>query len=201
MKFFTSDTHFGHENIIRLSHRPFDSLDEMHNTIITNWNKTVKHDDDIVYVLGDFTSEGGTGVGLELARQLRGRKRLVEGNHDKCWMGKSTGVKDRLRFGYDDVFELISPWMREKIDGVKVVMSHFPYSGDHTEGDRFEGWRLRTTTTPLIHGHVHSPNKVTTVPIWTGDAVVNLVKQIHVGVDAWNFTPVSERQITELLHA
>ena len=29
MTYFTSDQHFGHFNIIRLSHRPFASLDEM----------------------------------------------------------------------------------------------------------------------------------------------------------------------------
>jgi len=45
--FFIADTHFGHENIIRLSGRPFTSLDEMNDTLLRNWNAHVKNSDDI----------------------------------------------------------------------------------------------------------------------------------------------------------
>ena len=199
MKFFTSDLHLGHKNIVQLSHRPFADLDEMHHAIIINWNSVVRHDDDIVYVLGDFTSEGGTAVGLELAKQLRGRKRLIEGNHDRCWMGKSSGIKDRKRFGYDNVFELISPWMREKIGSIKVVMSHFPYGGDHTDEDRFKNYRLRPTDTPILHGHTHSTERVSTFVVRNDDRFYEVTTQVHVGVDAWGYTPVTKDQVVELL--
>ena len=39
--FFTSDTHFWHENIIKFCNRPFSSIEEMNDTIIENWNKVV----------------------------------------------------------------------------------------------------------------------------------------------------------------
>lgn len=39
-KFYTSDLHIGHKNIIGFDHRPFSSLDEMTEKIIANWNKT-----------------------------------------------------------------------------------------------------------------------------------------------------------------
>ena len=39
--FFTSDTHFGHANIIRLCNRPFQNVEEMNEVLIENWNKVV----------------------------------------------------------------------------------------------------------------------------------------------------------------
>lgn len=190
MKFFTADLHFHHTRIVDLSHRPFADLDEMHHALITNWNNTVKHDDDIVYILGDFTIESGGKVVGEYARQLRGRKRLIEGNHDACWMGKSTGIKDRARYCYDDYFELIAPWAREKLGGIKVVMSHFPFDGDHTDDVRHAEFRLKAGSFPLLHGHTHSTEKVT---------YCQGVKQVHVGVDAHNYHPISEDEVVRLL--
>ena len=42
MTYFTSDQHFGHFNIIRLSHRPFATADEMDEAMIAKWNAKVK---------------------------------------------------------------------------------------------------------------------------------------------------------------
>ena len=50
MTYFTSDQHFGHLNIIRLSHRPFATVDEMDDELLARWNAKVK-DGDVVYVL------------------------------------------------------------------------------------------------------------------------------------------------------
>ncbi len=53
MTYFTSDLHFGHENIIRFSNRPFSSAEEMNRTLIDNWDSRVTDRDDI-YILGDM---------------------------------------------------------------------------------------------------------------------------------------------------
>jgi hypothetical protein len=37
MTFFTSDQHLGHRNIIRLCSRPFASIEEMDETLISRW--------------------------------------------------------------------------------------------------------------------------------------------------------------------
>lgn len=52
--YFISDLHFGHKNCLSFDNRPFKSIEENDETIIKNWNNTVKIDDDI-YLLGDIS--------------------------------------------------------------------------------------------------------------------------------------------------
>lgn len=58
---YISDTHFGHINAISFDNRPFNNVDEMDKAIIALRKEPVA-DDDIVYVLGDFSwyKEDGT---------------------------------------------------------------------------------------------------------------------------------------------
>ena len=72
--FLISDTHFGHENIIKSCGRPFNSFTDMNNTIINDWNAVVEPDD-IVYCLGDWNFSGGKNSPLKVIdyeRQLNG---------------------------------------------------------------------------------------------------------------------------------
>lgn len=88
-KWFISDTHFFHTNILKFVGddnkriRPFDSLEEMHEYMIEKWNKVVK-DGDYVYHLGDVTFQYH-GAFNNLMSRLKGKKRLIVGNHDKIW--------------------------------------------------------------------------------------------------------------------
>ena len=77
---FTSDTHFGHSNIINYSSRPFADTCEMDGTLVRNWNAVVQPDDD-VWHLGDFCYRGSRSPQSYLDR-LVGRKHLIHGNHD-----------------------------------------------------------------------------------------------------------------------
>lgn len=81
-KFYISDTHFGHGRILDLCGRPFCDIREHDEALIRCWNAVVG-ESDIVYHLGDFA------FGLNNAERvrgiwfrLRGRKRLIIGNHD-----------------------------------------------------------------------------------------------------------------------
>ena len=50
---FTSDTHFGHKNILKFCKRPWDTVEEMVEGLIQNWNRVVGKDD-LIFHLGDF---------------------------------------------------------------------------------------------------------------------------------------------------
>jgi calcineurin-like phosphoesterase family protein len=86
--FVVSDTHFGHENILKFRDsntneliRNFSDVHDMNEYMVQRWNAVV-NEDDIVYHLGDVYF----GRGYEVLDRLKGRKRLLLGNHDngKC---------------------------------------------------------------------------------------------------------------------
>ena len=80
-RFIIADLHFGHENIIKYESRPFANVEEMNARLIELWNSTVGNDD-LVYVLGDFTLSRRIDVIKNLVSSLNGRKILIMGNHD-----------------------------------------------------------------------------------------------------------------------
>ncbi len=80
---------------------------------------------------------------------------------------------------------------------VTVLLSHFPYVGDRGQ-ERYAQWRLKDEGLPLLHGHTHSAEEISYTPrINNGGGWPTT--QMHVGLDAWNLTPVSLEQIGELL--
>lgn len=78
--YIIADTHFGDENIRLYEERPFPDTETMDREIIKRWNDTV-NENDLVYHLGDFCAQGEDRC-RELLGQLKGRKRLIIGNHD-----------------------------------------------------------------------------------------------------------------------
>ena len=89
--YYISDLHLGHKNVIKFDDRPFSSLEQMHNTIIENWNKRVSNED-TVYILGDFCWRKEPEWG-EFIDALRGNKVLIRGNHDLKYMKPATRNK------------------------------------------------------------------------------------------------------------
>ncbi len=77
---FIADTHFGHKAILNYEKRPFASVEEMDEKIISNWNSVVLPDDS-VFVLGDFSLYGKEKT-TEICNKLNGHKYLIIGNHD-----------------------------------------------------------------------------------------------------------------------
>ena len=77
--YFTSDTHFGHANIIKFCNRPFKNVEEMNQKLIENWNSVVGPND-LVFHLGDFAF-GGQPLWRYIREQLNGNIILIKGNH------------------------------------------------------------------------------------------------------------------------
>lgn len=74
-----SDLHLGHEKLIRnLRHMDPKEHDQM---IIDNWNSTITKRD-IVYILGDLAMEKIDPL-IKILPELKGRKVVIPGNHDK----------------------------------------------------------------------------------------------------------------------
>lgn len=80
--FVSSDLHLNHINIIKYCRRPFADIDEMNESLISNWNKTVKKDD-IVLFLGDLALTKGKKDTDYWLGHLNGRILFIKGNHDK----------------------------------------------------------------------------------------------------------------------
>lgn len=79
-QWFISDTHFsqdllGWKNGAGHYIRPFLSIVEMDEIMIQNWNRVVA-DEDHVWHLGDVGN-------LDVVKRLRGKKRIIPGNHDQ----------------------------------------------------------------------------------------------------------------------
>lgn len=96
MIFFTSDTHFGHTNIIKYCNRPFSTVAQMDRTCIDNWNARVG-EDDTVYFLGDFCFRKAP----EYQAELNGNIVFIKGSHDS-WMKAPYLLPIEVRVGNKD---------------------------------------------------------------------------------------------------
>lgn len=166
--FFHSDWHFNHAFVAET--RGYATAEEHDEALIERLNAVVTKRDTL-YVLGDLFM-GSVTAGLDQIRRVNGIKRLVVGNHDAAHpMHKKSHAHTRRLL---EVFDSVS--LAEQVTlpgGRKVLLSHFPYEGDHDDRpDRYKQWRLRDEGEWLIHGHVHDT--------WTLRG-----RQFNVGVDKW----------------
>lgn len=193
--YFTSDTHFGHKRIIELCNRPFSDVTHMNEMLVHNWNALVRPDD-TVYHLGDVAL-GPIEDSLRYIGRLNGNIKLVVGNHDRMFPPMAKGNHDKIRAwmkrymeaGFDDILSAGDAFFRK---GEYVFnLSHFPYSGDSHGEERYVEYREFDMGIPLIHGHTHENKRFSLSRRGT--------PQIHVGVDAWDFAPVSLQAVIDEL--
>lgn len=186
---FTADLHLGHANIIRYCGRPFESVEEMNAEICRRWRATVA-EEDTVWVLGDAVL-GDLQSGLSLIEELPGQlKYLVLGNHDRPWRGNDMSIAQRTAWvsRYQTAFtRVLNGPCALRVGDYKVQLSHFPYNRDLLFRRSLDEYRPEDLGAWLLHGHAHG-----------GLGPVH-GRQIDVGVDCWDFTPVSEGQILEIL--
>lgn len=182
---FTADLHIGHGNIAVA--RGFESAEEHDAELARRWDSAVRPRDE-VWVLGDISMNGKRNVerALQWISERPGTKHLVAGNHDSCHPMHSRAHKwQRI---YLEVFETVQQSAVRKVHGHRVKLSHFPFrgGGDHTAVQRYPEWRFPDDGGYLLHGHTHSRE------VMNGN-------QIHIGVDAHEFKPVSLNDIEDII--
>jgi len=168
MIYLTSDLHFNHSREFIYKPRGFNSIEEMNDAIITNFNEVVTPDDD-VYILGDLMLGGADKLdeGLNLISKLNGNLHLVRGNHDT----------DKRWEAYKELHNVIEQQnaIYLKYKGFHFYMSHYP-----TMTANLEKETLKQCTINLF-GHTHQKT--------------NFYEEIpfvyHVGVDSHNNFPVN----------
>ena len=188
--FVTADWHIGHENSIIFDKRPFRDLDDMHCSLIKNYNSQVPING-ICYFLGDIATHSSE-LAKEVISQLNGTKVIVVGNHDKNY-------NSLYNIGFDVVLNTATIY----ISGNKVTMSHCPLRrivreategmkgaiiGDCWHGEsRHQAFSLENEGQFHLHGHIHSPN--------SGKSTKILNRQMDVGVPANKYKPVPFSEI------
>lgn len=129
MRWFTSDLHYHHRNIIKFTNRP--TTPEEHTDWLVNlWNNQVR-ENDTVYHLGDFTFSREPDKINSVITRLNGEKIFITGNHDPDFFNKL----HHEVYSYKEI----------RIDRTKVILFHYPilsFNGQH-----HGNWHL--------HGHCH----------------------------------------------
>ncbi|ONI37824.1 hydrolase [Candidatus Epulonipiscium fishelsonii] len=168
MVYFTSDLHFYHEKIIKHTNRPFKNFEQMNNCLINNWNSKMTFQDEI-YILGDFTMKGPQ-LATNILLQLKGKKHLICGNHDKFVMQSNF---DQL------LFQSIQEYKEIQYLNTQFILSHYPM----LEWNGFYKGSIH------LHGHQHNKE-------WYNfDNFAKGIRRFDVGVDANYMSPVSAEDI------
>lgn len=175
-KFFTADWHLSSQHVNKVYNRPFKTVLEMNATLLSNCNN-VATSEDIVLHLGDFLIYGNDHgeQGLKISPQFFLNKinatfLNIEGNHDPTNKTKSVGWFMQTHLG--NTFPDVS-------------IAHFPSYHEKIRDLVKPGW---------IHlcGHVHDKWKYF---IDNERQVLN----VNVGVDVWNYKPVSELELISFI--
>lgn len=168
--FFTSDTHFGHKNIIKYCDRPFATSEEMDEALIANWNSKVPTTG-IVFVVGDFSMNCPMNRVIEIRKRLNGRIILIRGNHDddviklneRHKIFEEIHTRLDIRVSYTDE--------NGDTSYVDIELNHFPsLVWNNSHKGSYQGY-----------GHVHSKEAIPGQDPF----------QTDVGVDGNNYTPLS----------
>lgn len=139
--YYISDHHFGHENILKWSDRPANTLREMHDWLIDAHNSVVGDKDSVTF-LGDFAHNRDRAMmvkGLGEVTRLNGKyKHLILGNHDTLDM-----------LYYKEYFDSVQIVKYKSFRTDRLCISHIPvHPIESTFGDKSR-W------TRNLHGHLH----------------------------------------------
>lgn len=180
--FFTSDLHLGHENILHLDGRPFQSIEENDDEILKRWNSKV-NSNDTVYILGDMIWKPRKGKTIvQMLKEFNGHKILIKGNHD----GRIISSLTRKEFSDIKDYDDIKVTLQDKTVK-RCILSHYPihfYNGHYSNAI-------------MLYGHVHTTKEYQLTKEYADWLNKNgcPVEMYNVGTMIWNYEPVTLDEI------
>lgn len=176
MKYFFSDTHFGDDRLgingkPNVFFRPFNSVREQNDTMLSNIIGILGKDCTELYCIGDIIIDLNTESYLKYIKDKFPQVEmiLIKGNYD-------VGKLEMLSKYFDTIVDS----MIITIGNKKLFLNHYPVKcKEFLEND--------ATIDFAITGHIHSLWKVQP-------------KMVNVSVDAWHFKPVSEEEILFIIN-
>jgi calcineurin-like phosphoesterase family protein len=182
--YITSDTHFGHKNIVRGvtnwrtqdgevpidSTRDFQTIEQMNERLIDGINHFVGQDDTLI-MLGDVSFGGFDNIGIFLERLVCHNIHLILGNHDHHI--------DRNRDFVQGRFLSVQHYLEANIEGLDFVLCHYP----------LQSWNGLNKGVIHLHGHVHLPPH----------RKFGNGKRLDVGMDGNGMDPYSISEIIKIM--
>jgi len=138
---------------------------EEHDETIISNWNSVVSKNDHVFHLGDF-GFGHPKYLHSIAQRLHGKIHLIKGNHDK------NGMIKHLSFRFSTIREVYLYAGHYKGKTQRIFLSHYPH----------RSWQMSGRGSWHLFGHVH------------GNMGPHY-RSFDVGVDSWNFTPISIDQV------
>jgi calcineurin-like phosphoesterase family protein len=180
----TSDTHYGHKNIVRGttnwrtqdgevpvgSTRDFQTIEQMNERLIDGINHFVGQEDTLI-MLGDVSFGGFDNIGIFLERLVCHNIHLILGNHDH-----------HIDRNYDFVqkrFLSVQHYLEVNIEGKDFVLCHYP----------LQSWNGLNKGVIHLHGHVHLPE----------NRKFGNGRRMDVGVDGNRMDPYSISDIIKIM--
>jgi calcineurin-like phosphoesterase family protein len=169
-RWFCSDWHLSHENIIRYSNRPFANAREMDEALVTYHNERVKPEDHYS-MLGDVTMLRGGRVQQEqfirLVKRFNGHGRLYLGNHDHF------PVKTYLMAGFEKVY---ATWRSQE----NIIFSHYPVHPNSLG-----------SVIANVHGHTHEKPDYPPHTYVNTEGARRVIPYVNICVERTNYHPIS----------
>lgn len=167
MNYYTSDDHFYHFNIIKLTNRSYKTVEDMNGDLIKRWNAKVGPNDD-VYIMGDICYKYQDIQQVkDLLKKLNGKKHLIRGNHDKFLNS----------INWKEYFEEVTYYKEISDEGRMVILFHYP----------IEEWNGYYRNSYMLYGHVHG----------NMDNIKKHPRKFNVGVDVNDFEPKTLDELIE----
>lgn len=190
---FTADHHFGHKKILEYADRPFDSVGEMDEYLISRWNENVKKDD-IVFHLGDFTLANYYEF-CNYVRRLNGVINIIPGGHDYWLESYNIQEPDFPVFSASGVeVEILPPLYslelpRKGNHPLAIVLCHYS----------MRVWDRSHYGSLHLFGHSHGNLSPWEPPnLLEGKGI----KSMDVGVDVVDdYSPISLKDVVDILDA